>query len=131
MYKYLKYATLLEEQSLRAFPLNGGGWDDLNAAVEEEGISWGVIQWVFVLGLQGNQVATQSGSRGRRVSPREVQGAGPPFVPGSNCSALVIMESTRGERKSSAEIVQGPVEQHAVFDSPGLEYAQHPMLKTG
>lgn len=43
-------------------------------------------------------MASQLGSRGRRVSPCKVQGAGPPIVPGSNCSALVIVEA-RGEEE--------------------------------
>lgn len=41
-----------------------GQRDYLNLAVEEDGISGGVIKWVFVLRLGGNQVATHLGSGG-------------------------------------------------------------------
>lgn len=77
----------------------------------------------FCFGTLGKSGGHAIGVRGgRRASPYKVQGARPSIVSGSNRSALIIIESTRGEggekKKDSPEIARGPASSLLVHPSP-------------
>lgn len=92
---------------------NRRGCNDWNVAVKEEGISREVIQWVLFQGSREIRWPCIRSHRGWRLLPCKVQVARPSIVQGSNSSALVITEGTRGERKRQCWNCAGTGEQLA------------------
>lgn len=89
-------------------PPDREGWDDLN--VEEERISWGVTPCVFVVGLQGNQLAALLGW-GRR--PGKFKEPVPPL-----CRGQTTARGRRQRQRHTPCLFAFWPQKHIEFDGP-------------